>query len=735
MNKKFFAQLSVALSGAAVIAAGTTLPAIADPVSVTKFGELVGLGSDTTMDVMDGISLELGTNADGKLKIASYKALGSADVVVDASGVAIPRFNGSGSGRDALLVALGQIGSKALAIAPDELGKARSSVTVATADLAGKVHFARSSSGPSGTSATGVSTYVPFAVDNLTYATSPNSKIPSDIPVDVLTGTPAVSDTEALSLKNIYKGIFTKVIVDANGDFVKIEKSGYTPVGDEVAHTINAYIPQAGSGTRSFWLSIVGITDNATALAASAAKDVTPSGLSVQEHDGTAVSNDPYALVGFSISQWVAQSNKVAPLRTAGAVLRSIGGVEPTLKVGEVYSTNPAWTAIKRTVYNIVPTALVNADDNAITRAFRGTDSLVCKAKDVITKFGYGLLSYPTDADAIAGETLNGNATVCGNITEANRVGNASVSTVSLGEPVKSTDGASAVVKATVASNGNQGGTVTLFSDFGLPAQAEVASGVLAKGATTVDINVVNATADAFSKNLTAQFVPTLSGVGVSTSTLNGLALALSPATEAKTATGVSFGAATVAANGLSATFTATITGGAFGNLNIYNGDFTGAILKTVAVSGPTATVTIDQAKGEAVSYSLVGEFVPTVTALFETSRTTGTLAVALRNTSSTVVTVGASYKTSAAPTVSVTIKAGKSTSTVGATGTVFAVIYNSKKVPVQTTSALVKLVAGKATLKFAKIATVGTYTVKVFYGGSAAVAESTTTKTIKVVK
>jgi hypothetical protein len=107
-----------------------------------------------------------------------------------------------------------------------------------------------------------------------------------------------------------------------------------------------------------------------------------------------------------------------------------------------------------------------------------------------------------------------------------------------------------------------------------------------------------------------------------------------------------------------------------------------------------------------------------------------------LKNTSYTLITVGATYKTSVAPTVSVTIKAGKSTSTVGATGTVFAVVYNSKKVPVQMSSALVKLSAkGTATLKLVKIATVGTYTVKVFYGGSSAVADSTTTKTFKVTK
>ena len=734
MKNKLFAQVTVALSGAAVIAAGTAMPVMADPVSVNKYAELVGLGSDTTMDVMDGISLALGnvSVADTRLKLASYKAIGSADVVVSADGIAIPRANGSGAGRDALRIAIGQINSGSVAIAPDDLGKARTAVSPTTAQLAGKFHYARSSSGPSGAVANGVVTYVPFAQDNMTYATAPLNitKIPSDIPL----GTLAVTDN--VSLINIYRGNITQVIEDAaTGAFIKLAAPSYTPAAGEVSNTIRAYIPQAGSGTRSFWIGQVKISETEITNQSVPAKDVTPTGLSVQEHDGTAVATDPYALVGFSISQWVAQTNGVAPKRTAGAILRSMGGLEATVVTDGVYATAPTWSAIKRAVYNIVPTALINADEeNAYTRAFRGTNSLVCQSQTVIQKFGYGLLSY-TGTDAATGETEGGNATVCGNITAANRVYAPSASTVTLGTPVVAAGASTGTVKATVASNGNQGGTVTLFSDFGTANQAEVASGVVAKGATEVDITVTNTTAAALTKTVTAQFVPVLAGVDVSSSTTTATITLAAPAA-VKTATSVSFGAATVAANGLSASFTATITGGQNGNLNVYNTNFSGAILKTVAVTGGTATVTIDQANGEAVSYNLVGEFVPTNTATAETSRTSASVAVALKNTSYSLITVGASYKTSALPTVSVTIKAGKVTSNVGATGTVFAVVYNSKKVPVQVSSALVKLSAtGTATLKFAKITTVGTYTVKVFYGGSAEVAASTTTKTFKVVK
>ena len=719
-----FAQLSVALSGAAVIAAGTAMPAMADPVSVNKYAELVGLGSDTTMDVMDGVSLALGTNTDGSLKLASYKAIGSADVVVSADGIAIPRANGSSAGRDALRIAIGQVNSATVAIAPDELGKPRTATVPTTAQLAGKFHYARSSSGPSGAISNGVLTYVPFAQDNMTYATSPTSKIPSDIPL----GT--VANTSEVSLINIYKGNITKVIVsESTGDFIKLAAPNYTPEAGEVSHAIKAYIPQAGSGTRSFWIGQVKITETEITNGTTAAKDITPGGIAVQEHDGTAVATDPYALVGFSISQWVAQTNGVAPLRTAGAVLRSMGGLEPVVQTAGVYATAPTWSAIKRAVYNIVPTALANSDTpNAITRAFVGTESLVCQAKDTIQKFGYGLLSY-SGTDAALGLTSGGAATICGNITEANRTYAPSVSTVTVDAPVLSASGTSATVKATVASNGNQGGKVTLFSGFGTEAQAEVASGNIAAGATTVDITISNGTAAALSKTLTAQFLPTLVGVNISNSAVDGATVSL------KAGTGLSFGSATVATNGLTANFTATITGGQNGTLNVYNTDFSGTPFKSVAVTGATASVTVDQANGEAVSYNLVGEFVPTDATNFASSRTSAALAVSLRNSTTVAVTVASTFKRTAIPTVSVTIKAGKSTSTVGATGTVFAVVYNSKNVPVATTSSLVNLVAGKATLKFAKIATTGKYTVKVFYGGSATSPSSVTSKTFSVVK
>jgi len=388
--------------------------------------------------------------------------------------------------------------------------------------------FARSSSGPSSATASGVVTYVPFAIDALTYATSPNSKIPSGIPL----GTDG--NTTEVSLKNIYKGNITKVITNSTtGAFIKLAAPDYELGAGEASNTIKAYIPQSGSGTRASWIgsSIINISETQIAAGSTAALDVfTPSGgtqKSVQEHDGSAVANDPYALVGFSISQYVAQSNRVSPNRIYGAVLRpmasSNGGTEtnPTTGTAPNLVTNPDWVGLKRTVYNIVPTALANATgSNNIKTTFVGVDSLVCRQKTVIQRYGYGLLSYPTDAAAIAGTTTGGQSTVCGNILAANRTGAPSTSTVSLGTPTISSAGTSATVVATVTSNGNQGGVVKIYDGEAEAGDANlVGTGTVAKGATTTSVNVQPADKKDEELTLVAKFIPTLSGVAESTST------------------------------------------------------------------------------------------------------------------------------------------------------------------------------------------------------------------------
>jgi hypothetical protein len=506
-------KVAIALGLTGVIALGPLSVAQADPPA-NQYAQLVGLGSDTTMDVMDGIATALGRsgNSTSLWKLGSYKAIGSATVQTRSTGTPIPRFNGSSAGRDALYISMGQI-----AQGSPQVGSS-AGPTVTTNDLFGKIDFARSSSGPgSSTRADGVVTYIPFAIDALTYATSPNSKIPAGIKL----GTD--DDNSEVSLMNIYQGHITRVITanDANGEFIKLVGPAYELEAGEFSSPIKAYTPQPGSGTRSFWNSTVKITD-ANVGSDKFVKDTYGDGLPVQEHDGSAVGNDPFALVGFSIAQYVAQTNQVAPDRRNGAVINSmaVSGTEqvPTTGTGTNLVTNPNWTAIKRTVYNIVPTALANATgSNLIKTMFVGENSLVCQQKTVIQRYGFGLLVYPGTPAGASGTTEGGHATQCGNITALNRVGAPSTSSVTLGTPTLASDSLSATVRATVTSNANRGGVVKIYNGS-VSNSNLVGTGTIANGQTSVLVTVKRSDNKGGQLSLVARFTPTLTGVAEPTS-------------------------------------------------------------------------------------------------------------------------------------------------------------------------------------------------------------------------
>jgi hypothetical protein len=170
--------------------------------------------------------------------------------------------------------------------------------------------------------------------------------------------------------------------------------------------------------------------------------------------------------------------------------------------------------------------------------------------------------------------------------------------------------------------------------------------------------------------------------------------------------------------------------------LKIYADGFESAVIKTVAVSASgTASVMIDNAAGAAASYNLSGEFVPTDATNYASSRTSASVALSLVSVVKATATIATTVKKTVAPKVTVSIMNNKSTGTVGATGDIMAVVYNSKNVPVAVSPAHVKLVNGAASVTFAKITVLGKYTVKVFYGGNNTNPASVITKTFTVVK
>lgn len=316
---------TAALVAAAVVAGGLALtsPAYADPTPAGTFRQLVGVGSDTTQDVLNALAGDTvngksytGTavKAESGAKIASYDAIepgtGSttSKITTRSGGPSFLRPNGSGAGRLALTESL--TGDKY----PDSAGVA----------IKGQVDFARSSSGPS---ASGTAlTYIPFARDA----------------VGVAVKGPALGTLTVEQLHEIYSGQLTTV----NGQ------------------TVYPKIPQSGSGTRKFFLSAIGLSE----------ATLSPTVATVQENQAdTALTRDG-ALVPFSVGSWIAQINGVSPdysksAAAAGGQLAAVklpgdnGATSPVTTVnGKLAPVNAYYenATFGRDVYNVVPSRAID---------------------------------------------------------------------------------------------------------------------------------------------------------------------------------------------------------------------------------------------------------------------------------------------------------------------------------------------------------------------------------------
>lgn len=344
MNKKFW-RLGVVGAAVAATVALTALPASADP---SGFTTLSGTGSDTTQDVMNGVASQVPA-------IGSYDAIGSATIQVSAGGPTFDRPNGSSAGIQALSASINSTGSKVWH----------------GVDITGELDFARSSSGPSSSFPGSTLTFIPFARDAVTYAVSAGSDFPKNVPLG--SAAAAAGNPGAMTLWNIYHCTRT-TFVNAAG----------------VPITINPLIPQSGSGTRSFWLGRVGLTE------ATIPSCVTSLGDTVQEHNGTKLTG-PGDVVPFSIAQYIAQGNHQAIADDTGVViaerrslvtLGGIGGFSPYVFGAAGLEMNPSFS-VNRLVYNVVETARLG--EPAIADTFVGTGSDVCQST-VPQTFGFATI-------------------------------------------------------------------------------------------------------------------------------------------------------------------------------------------------------------------------------------------------------------------------------------------------------------------------------------------------------
>jgi len=524
MKASTFAKAGVSVSAAAALTLGLCSGSYAagptatdeDPTVAPTASTLVGVGSDTTQDVMYGIAKAINTAA-GSQVIASYTATGGTTIKY-RSGSTATRPNGSGAGYTALKDAIGVTAN-----------------TTTSKVAVGDVDFARAS-GKQGTAAsgsTGVSTDVPFAVDAMSVA------VPANSPFLKTNGGSGLSISD---LRDIYAG--TKTYINkATGALVdtatgSADTATYEP--------INAFVPKSGSGSRQFFLQQLatqtgidltangstkgdGLWNNAGKPTGSApyvgAETYTADpanaghGTPVQEHDATVLTSAPAtvaAIAPFSGAKFIGYHNGTIAdpdaNRTAGSdyvlvpfkssVAGAPGtGVLPytgttTLAPNTDYVTygkqgSETAFALTRDVYNIIPTAAwknptANAKYALINKTFVGAGSDVCKQTAVIAQ--YGFLPNPS----------------CG--STALTFDSYSTATVTVGVRTAGVAGKSAVLGVTVQSNGNGGGTASVTVG------GKVYSGTIAAGQTTGTITVPTPSAGTFSYS-NGSFVPALAGV------------------------------------------------------------------------------------------------------------------------------------------------------------------------------------------------------------------------------
>ena len=272
-----------ALSLTAPAIASSTNPYDTDEATGAPAGSIVGVGSDTTQIVMHGAAAAWNASHTPHLSTFAADGLPAQIKLLTTSAAAINRPNGSGAGKNLLHGATNN---------PE-------------------VNFARSSSSLNAGENTDGLKQAAFAVDGLKMAVAKTTNAPATLTKAQITG--------------IYNGTF----------------NSWDDVGGSSTDLIQPKIPQAGSGTRSFFQGQIGVTD--AQLAGSV--------LTTQEHSFADIAGNPNAIGPFS----------TARAKSATASIDLVGGTA-------------SWA---RAVYNVVRGAdQANADINAIF----GPTGFLCSA-------------------------------------------------------------------------------------------------------------------------------------------------------------------------------------------------------------------------------------------------------------------------------------------------------------------------------------------------------------------
>jgi hypothetical protein len=342
----------VAVSGLlAVLLTQSAALADTNPGSSTT---LAAVGSDTSQDVMEGLS-NVVKDAGGNPLISNYKATPVGRTITTRTSDADCTFTvarNSGEGRDAL--------SAALRGATFAGGGTTTPVT--SPNMTGCVDIARSSSGGNPTISPGVGkmTYIPFATDSLTYATKSSSSLPHKLNINTL-----------------------KTLYTSNGTPGSAACSNFAPL-----------LPAAGSGTRGFFATLLGITDATIGTAGSwgtCVADTNAAGTPIQEHDGRFLTAGNQ-LVPFSTAQFIAQQSSVIQDIRGSASLGAIDfGASGTANAISPVSLQTNYGTATRPIYNVVSTDALT--DAKVADALVGASSKVCLATSTIQQYGLATIA------------------------------------------------------------------------------------------------------------------------------------------------------------------------------------------------------------------------------------------------------------------------------------------------------------------------------------------------------
>ncbi|MCG2620357.1 hypothetical protein LVY72_00340 [Arthrobacter sp. I2-34] len=360
-STSFIKAGATGLSAVALVLLGLSA-ASAEPTAADR--PLAAVGSDTTQDVWNGLS-----NSGPARNVASYNAFGTPGLITPkAGGAELARPAGSGAGVKAL--------SAAHNAGKHTYVDGGTTYTLAESDI----DFARSSSSPSvaGTELT----FLPFARDAVTVA---------------------YKDSAGSTTLNLTSDQVKNIFSCTEGAGVTV--IGGKPVVDGI--TLTPKLPQAASGTRSFFLKAAGISAVDTSCI--------PAGEQIYaENSGAALVNEG-DIIPFSAAQWIAQKNGVMDDTTgAGQKLADINSLKaidpssavPALKPGNLYgsaSTAPSsgFGTFARDTYNVVASDVKTSTEhkdvlvrNAVTRQLKTT-----AGKAIISKYGFMNLSYVGDWD------------------------------------------------------------------------------------------------------------------------------------------------------------------------------------------------------------------------------------------------------------------------------------------------------------------------------------------------